>query len=48
YARPFLSSIDRSLAAAEWTNDYNLIRPHTAIGGLTPWLRLNNLLGNDS
>ena len=48
YARPFLSSADRSNAAAQWTNVYNLIRPHTGIGGLTPWLRLNNLLGNDT
>jgi transposase InsO family protein len=48
YARPFLSSAERSHAAADWTNAYNLIRPHTAIAGLTPWLRLNNLLGNDA
>lgn len=48
YARPFLSSAQRSLAAADWTNAYNLIRPHAGIGGLTPWRRLNNLLGNDS
>jgi transposase InsO family protein len=48
YARPFLSSAERCHAAADWTNAYNLIRPHTAIGGLTPWLQVNNLLGDDS
>jgi transposase InsO family protein len=46
YARPFFSSADRSHAAADWTNAYNLIRPHAGIGGITPWLRVNNLLGN--
>jgi transposase InsO family protein len=48
YARPFRSSDERSHAAAEWTNAYNLIRPHSAIGGIAPFQRLNNLLGNDS
>ena len=48
YARPFLSSDQRSQAAADWTNAYNLIRPHSAIGGITPFQRLNNLLGNDT
>lgn len=48
YARPFLSSDQRSQAAANWTNAYNLIRPHSAIGGITPFHRLNNLLGNDT
>ena len=48
YIRPYYSSSQRSHAAAEWTNAYNLIRPHTAIAGITPWQRLNNLLGNDT
>jgi len=48
YATPFISSVERSHAAAHWTNTYNLIRPHTGIGGITPWLRVNNLLGNDT
>ena len=48
YARPFLSSHQRATAAATWTNAYNLIRPHAGIAGTTPWLRLNNLLGNDT
>lgn len=48
YARPFLSSPQRASAAANWTNAYNLIRTHAGIAGLTPWQRLNNLLGNDN
>jgi transposase InsO family protein len=48
YARPFMSSHQRATAAADWTNAYNLIRPHTGIGGISPWIRLNNLLGNDT
>ena len=48
YARPFFSSTERSHAAADWTNAYNLIRPHAGIAGATPWQRVNNLLGNDS
>lgn len=48
YATPFVSSTQRSHAAANWTNTYNLIRPHTGIGGFSPWQRLNNLLGNDT
>ena len=31
-----------------WIEGYNLTRPHSGIAGLTPWQRLNNLLGNDS
>lgn len=46
-ARPYLSSQQRSLAAADWTNTYNLLRPHAGIGGNSPFKRLNNLLGND-
>jgi len=30
------------------TNAYNLTRPHSGIGGIAPWLRVNNLLGNDT
>lgn len=48
YARPFNSSAERSHAAANWTNVYNLIRPHAGIAGASPFQRLNNLLGNDS
>jgi len=48
YAQPYASSAERSRAVAPWTNAYNLTRPHAGIGGLTPWQRVNNLLGNDT
>lgn len=48
YAKPYRSSAERTCAIGPWTDAYNLTRPHTGIGGLTPWQRVNNLLGNDS
>lgn len=48
YARPYACSDDRAKAIAPWTNRYNLTRPHSGIKGLTPWQRVNNLLGNNS
>jgi transposase InsO family protein len=48
YSRPYQSSLQRSHAAANWTNTYNLIRPHAGIDGISPFQRLNNLLGNDT
>ena len=48
YARPYASSAERAHAITEWANRYNLDRPHAGIGGISPWQRLNNLLGNDS
>jgi len=48
YARPYASSQQRAEAIKPWTDSYNLNRPHTGIKGLTPWQRVNNLLGNDS
>jgi len=47
YAKPYASSQQRSDARAPWIDDYNLSRPHAGIAGLTPWQRVNNLLGND-
>ena len=47
HSRPYRSSEERSNAIVPWTNAYNLTRPHAGIGGLSPWQRLNNLLGND-
>ena len=47
YARPYVSSDQRAAAIGPWTDAYNLTRPHAGIGGLSPWRRLNNLLGND-
>ena len=48
YARPYLSSAQRAAAVGPWTDAYNLHRPHAGIAGLSPWQRLNNLLGNDN
>jgi transposase InsO family protein len=48
YAHAYRSSAERTSAIGPWTDAYNLVRPHSGIGGLTPWQRVNNLLGNDS
>jgi transposase InsO family protein len=48
YARPYVSSDQRAAAVGPWTDAYNLIRPHSGIADLSPWQRLNNLLGNDT
>lgn len=47
YARPYISSAQRTDAVGSWTDAYNLTRPHAGIGDISPWHRLNNLLGND-
>jgi transposase InsO family protein len=48
YAKPYSSSAERTQAIGPWTDSYNLNRPHSGIKGLTPWQRVNNLLGNDT
>jgi len=48
YAKPYASSDERTHAIRHWTDSYNLCRPHSGIKGLTPWQRVNNLLGNDN
>jgi transposase InsO family protein len=48
YARAYRSSAERALAMTPWIDTYNTQRPHSAIANQTPWLRLNNLLGNDN
>ena len=48
YARPYGSSDERAAAIEPLNDDYNLRRPHSGINGLTPWSRVNNLLGNDT
>jgi transposase InsO family protein len=48
YARPYRSSAERAQTIGPWTDTYNLTRPHAGIGGLTPWQRVTNLLGNDT
>jgi transposase InsO family protein len=47
YARPYTSSAERTQAITQWADTYNHSRPHAGIGGISPWQRLNNLLGND-
>ena len=47
YAKPYPSSEQRTAAIGPWTESYNTRRPHSGIKGLTPWQRVNNLLGND-
>ena len=48
YAQPYASSDQRAATIKPWTDSYNLARPHSGIKGLTPWQRVNNLLGNDT
>ena len=48
YATAFNSSSERANAMTDWINRYNTTRPHSALDHQTPWLRLNNLLGNDT
>ena len=48
YAEPYQSSAERTRAMTPFINRYNLSRPHSAHKGLTPWQRLNNLLGFDT
>jgi hypothetical protein len=48
YARAYDSSDQRKAAIGPWIDDYNLSRPRSGIGGLTPWRRVNNLLGIDT
>ena len=48
YAAPYSSSVERTARMSAFTDNYNLNRPHSALKGLAPFERLNNLLGNDS
>ena len=48
YASTFASSNERAKIVQPWLDAYNRKRPHSAIGHITPWQRLNNLLGNDT
>ena len=48
YAAPYSSSRERTAQMPAWIDNYNLNRPHSALKGLSPFQRLNNLLGNDS
>jgi len=50
YATPFSSSAERHAAMHPWLHDYNTARPHSALGGKPPIIKLNrdNVLGSDS
>jgi transposase InsO family protein len=48
YARPFLSSQQRSQAMEAWLHHYNHHRPHSALGGRPPISRANNVSGTDT
>src|SRR5260221_475417 len=48
YARVYSSSAERTQAMQPWILDYNHSRPHSALGGLPPAARLNNVFGFDS
>lgn len=48
YARTYQNSECRNAAMPAWIDEYNRTRPHSALGGLPPFKRLNNLLGNDT
>ena len=48
YARAYHSSAERTQAMQPWITDYNHCRPHSALGGQPPAVRLNNLLGFDT
>lgn len=48
YARSYASSRERNQFIGPWTDAYNRTRPHSALGGISPFQRLNNLLGNDN
>ena len=48
YTRAYHSSQERNHAMAPWIDRYNTQRPHSALANQTPWVRLNNLLGNDT
>ena len=48
YAIPYTSSAQRPRAMQPFLTTYNIARPHSALADQTPWLRLDNLLGNDN
>lgn len=41
YVRPYRSNADRLAALPRWLDSYNRRRPHTALGGQTPAVRLS-------
>ena len=45
YVRPYSSDAARTRALAKWLHSYNHHRCHTALGGLPPMSRVDNLSG---
>ena len=48
YARAYSSNAERVGLLADWLHRYNYHRAHTALGGVAPIQRVNNLCGNYS
>jgi len=46
YVRPYTSNQRRTRALTTWLHIYNHHRAHTALAGLPPIARVNNLYGN--
>ena len=46
YVRPYTSNEERTALFEGWLHRYNYHRSHTALGGLPPASRVNNLCGN--
>ncbi len=45
YVRPYTSNEARPRLLSAWLHRYNYHRTHTALGGLPPVARVNNLRG---
>ena len=48
YARPYHSNAERLDALPDFVDFYNQRRPHTALGGLSPAVVVNNVRGDHS
>jgi transposase InsO family protein len=48
YARPYRSNAERLAALSGFVDFYNRVRPHTALGGLSPTDIVNNVRGDHS
>ena len=48
YRNAYQTSDQRTQAMTPWITSYNHSRPHSALGGIPPISRLNNVLGFDT
>ena len=48
YARSYRSNTERLEALPIFVDFYNQVRPHRALGGLSPAVVVNNVRGDDS